>query len=193
MSRITSEVDFDRDGKQVGFLRLPHSVHRSAYGWIPIPVACIRNGDGPRVLLMAGNHGDEYEGQIAFSTLLRALQASDVPRPPHLPHLGKFPCRHGRHAHLADRRGQSQPLVSRRPRRRGHGADRAVHRARAAAAMRLCLRPSFRRQFADVHPERPVPAPRGPGPDGARARIARRRSARRCATSPTRRKARTGH
>ena len=57
-SRISSEIDFDRDGKQIGFLRLPHSVHRSAYGWIPIPIACIRNGDGPRVLLMAGNHGD---------------------------------------------------------------------------------------------------------------------------------------
>lgn len=77
-SRITSEVDFERDGKQVGFLRLPHSVHRSAYGWIPIPVACIRNGAGPRVLLMAGNHGDEYEGQIAFAKLLRELQAEDV-------------------------------------------------------------------------------------------------------------------
>lgn len=77
-SRISSEIDFDRDGKQVGFLRLPHSVHRSAYGWIPIPVACIRNGEGPRVLLMAGNHGDEYEGQIAFASLLRTLEAKDV-------------------------------------------------------------------------------------------------------------------
>jgi predicted deacylase len=77
-SRITSEIDFSHDGKQVGFLRLPHSVHRSAYGWIPIPVACIRNGEGPRVLLMAGNHGDEYEGQVAFANLLRALATSDV-------------------------------------------------------------------------------------------------------------------
>ncbi len=77
-SRISAEIDFNRDGKQTGFLRLPHSVHRSAYGWIPIPVACIRNGDGPRVLLMAGNHGDEYEGQIAYANLLRALEPSDV-------------------------------------------------------------------------------------------------------------------
>ena len=78
ISRISSEVDFDREGKHVGFLRLPHSVHRSAYGWIPIPVACIKNGAGPRVLLMAGNHGDEYEGQIAFATLLRELDAKSV-------------------------------------------------------------------------------------------------------------------
>ncbi|MDB5871916.1 MAG: hypothetical protein JWQ07_1358 [Ramlibacter sp.] len=77
-SRIASEIDFERDGKQVGFLRLPHSVHRSAYGWIPIPVACIRNGAGPRVLLMSGNHGDEYEGQIAHAKLLRELEARDV-------------------------------------------------------------------------------------------------------------------
>lgn len=73
-SRIATEVDFNKDGKQTGFLRLPHSVHRSAYGWIPIPVTCIRNGDGPRVLLMAGNHGDEYEGQVALSKLLRSLE-----------------------------------------------------------------------------------------------------------------------
>ena len=55
VSRISSEIDFNLEGKQVGFLRLPHSVHRSAYGWIPIPVACIKNGEGPTVLLMAGN------------------------------------------------------------------------------------------------------------------------------------------
>ena len=77
-SRISTDLDFNRDGKQVGFLRLPHSVHRSAYGWIPIPVTCVRNGDGPRVLLMAGNHGDEYEGQIASAKLLRALDPADV-------------------------------------------------------------------------------------------------------------------
>lgn len=77
-SRISSEIDFDADGKHVGFLRLPHSVHRSAYGWIAIPIASIRNGDGPRVLLMAGNHGDEYEGQIAIAKLLRTLDVADV-------------------------------------------------------------------------------------------------------------------
>ena len=77
-SRIVSEIDFDAHGKQVGYLRLPHSVHRSAYGWIPIPFACLQNGEGPRVLLMAGNHGDEYEGQIAFAELLRDLKPNDI-------------------------------------------------------------------------------------------------------------------
>ena len=77
-SRLTSEIDFDREGKQHGFIRLPHSVHRSAYGWIPIPVACIKNGDGPRVLLMAGNHGDEYEGQVALCNLAKSLDPARI-------------------------------------------------------------------------------------------------------------------
>lgn len=75
---ITSEVDFDASGKQSGFLRLPHSVHRSAYGWIPIPITAINNGVGPTLLMMAGNHGDEYEGQIAISQLARELETADI-------------------------------------------------------------------------------------------------------------------
>ncbi len=77
-SPITSEVDFARDGKHLGYLRLPHSVHRSAYGWIPIPVASIRGGEGPKVLLMAGNHGDEYEGQVILSKLISEIAPEDI-------------------------------------------------------------------------------------------------------------------
>jgi uncharacterized protein len=77
-SRLTAEIGFDRDGKHHGFIRLPYSVHRSAYGWIPIPVACIKNGKGPRVLLIAGNHGDEYEGQVALGKLIRSPRAAAV-------------------------------------------------------------------------------------------------------------------
>ena len=38
----------------------------------------IRNGDGPTVLLMAGNHGDEYEGQVTMVRLIRDLEAADL-------------------------------------------------------------------------------------------------------------------
>ncbi len=75
---ITSEVDFAAKGRQTGFLRVPHSVHRSAYGWIPVPVCMIANGAGPTVLMMAGNHGDEYEGQIALTKLVQALSPDDI-------------------------------------------------------------------------------------------------------------------
>jgi predicted deacylase len=75
---IRSEIDLDADGKHAGYLHLPHSVHRSAYGWLPIPIASIRNGAGPVVLVMAGNHGDEYEGQILVSELIREIDAAHV-------------------------------------------------------------------------------------------------------------------
>jgi predicted deacylase len=75
---IKSDIDFDAPGKQVGYLRLPHSVNRSAYGWIPIPVASIRNGTGPTFLITAGSHGDEYEGQIIVARLIRELQPSMI-------------------------------------------------------------------------------------------------------------------
>ena len=75
---ITTGVDFERPGKQVGRLHLPHSVTRSAYGVIPIPIAVIANAEGPTALLMAGNHGDEYEGQIALGNLIREVNAEDV-------------------------------------------------------------------------------------------------------------------
>ncbi|MFI0847524.1 succinylglutamate desuccinylase/aspartoacylase family protein [Mesorhizobium sp. IMUNJ 23232] len=77
-TRIWTPIDFDADGKQVDFMRVPHSTDLSAYGWIPIPMACIRNGDGPTALLVAGNHGDEYEGQVALTNLIRGLNSQDI-------------------------------------------------------------------------------------------------------------------
>ena len=77
-TRISTTVDFEKNGLQTGFLRLPHSVHESAYGWIPIPVVCIRNGKGPTVLLNSGNHGDEYEGQVTLMKLIRELKPEQM-------------------------------------------------------------------------------------------------------------------
>ena len=77
-TRLVSDIDFDRDGKQVDWLGLPHSVTRSAYGRIMIPIACIKNGKGPTAFFMAGNHGDEYEGQIALAKLIRALEPGEI-------------------------------------------------------------------------------------------------------------------
>ena len=77
-SKIWTRVDYEKDGKQVGWLNLPHSVNRSAYGNIAIPVTCIKNGKGPTVLLMSGTHGDEYEGQIGLCKLVQKLEPSDI-------------------------------------------------------------------------------------------------------------------
>ncbi|MBT5434221.1 MAG: succinylglutamate desuccinylase/aspartoacylase family protein [Alphaproteobacteria bacterium] len=75
---LFTDVDFERDGKQTGRVSLPYSVTRSAYGVIPIPIAVVKNGEGPTVLLMAGNHGDEYEGQIALGNLIRTLDPASL-------------------------------------------------------------------------------------------------------------------
>ncbi|MGY5795616.1 succinylglutamate desuccinylase/aspartoacylase family protein len=77
-TRIWSSIDFERGGKQTDCLRLPISTDLSAYGWIPIPTICLKNGDGPTALLIAGTHGDEYEGQIALMRLSRKLKPSDI-------------------------------------------------------------------------------------------------------------------
>ena len=77
-TKIFTDVDYDRDGKQVGYLHLPHSVTRSAYGTIAIPVAVVRNGAGPTAFFMAGNHGDEYEGQVALCNLVREMKPDRI-------------------------------------------------------------------------------------------------------------------
>jgi predicted deacylase len=77
-SMIGTSIDFDQVGLQTGTLRVPHSVHRSAYGHIAIPIAVAKNGSGPTVLLTGGVHGDEYEGPIALAKLIRALDLSKL-------------------------------------------------------------------------------------------------------------------
>ena len=77
-SPIRTDLDFDRDGKQIGELHLPHSPHEDAWGVIPLPVAVLRNGSGPTALLVGGVHGDEYEGPIALSELVRRLNPREI-------------------------------------------------------------------------------------------------------------------
>jgi predicted deacylase len=77
-SRLIPEVDFDKPGAQYGFVRLFHSVHRSAYGYIPIPIVVLKNGEGPTVLFVSGTHGDEYEGQVALCNLVRTLRPEAI-------------------------------------------------------------------------------------------------------------------
>lgn len=77
-SRLSATIDLTKNGKHMGFVKVPHSVHRSAYGWLPIPIVSIKNGTGPKVLLSAGNHGDEWEGQVALGKLIRTLRPQDI-------------------------------------------------------------------------------------------------------------------
>lgn len=77
-SRISNPIDFDRDGRQAGYLRAPLSRNTSGWGVVEIPIVCIKNGSGPTILFTGGIHGDEYEGPIAISYLARALDPAKV-------------------------------------------------------------------------------------------------------------------
>ncbi len=75
---VFTDIDWDREGKQVGTLSLPHSPDDDAWGVIPYPAASIRNGDGPVVVVSGAVHGDEYEGPIVIAELMRDLRVEDV-------------------------------------------------------------------------------------------------------------------
>ncbi len=77
-SRISASVDYDKAGKQFGYLSIPHSRDDSAWGSLRMPVVVINNGSGPTVLFTGGNHGDEYEGPIALMKLARELDSASV-------------------------------------------------------------------------------------------------------------------
>lgn len=77
-SRIITTIDYDRPGRQVGALRVPHAHDGCGWGTIAIPVVVVNNGNGPTVLLTGGTHGDEYEGPIALMDLARELDPSRV-------------------------------------------------------------------------------------------------------------------
>jgi predicted deacylase len=77
-SRIATEIDFDKQGRQSAYLRAPLSRNTSGWGIIEIPIVVIKNGTGPTVLFTGGIHGDEYEGPIALSELARTLDPATV-------------------------------------------------------------------------------------------------------------------
>ena len=77
-SPISSTVDFDKNGVQHGFLKLPHSHDDSAWGSIVIPISVVKNGDGPTILFTGANHGDEYEGPVALFDLANNINYEDV-------------------------------------------------------------------------------------------------------------------
>jgi N-alpha-acetyl-L-2,4-diaminobutyrate deacetylase len=72
-TQIHSTVDFDRTGWQQGHLCVPYSYNLGGWANLLIPIAVVNHGAGPTALVMAGNHGDEYPGQVAALRLWREL------------------------------------------------------------------------------------------------------------------------
>lgn len=75
---IHTNIDFEQQGKQIGFLDIPHSRNDSAWGVEQIPCGVLKNGEGPTVICVGGVHGDEYEGPLALHYLMHKWQAQDI-------------------------------------------------------------------------------------------------------------------
>lgn len=73
-----TDIDFEKEGKQIGFLNLPSSVHDDAWGVLRVPLSVISNGKGPTIILQGGNHGDEYEGPIVLGEIIRDLDPGRI-------------------------------------------------------------------------------------------------------------------
>jgi uncharacterized protein len=78
MTRIGCSIPLDALGRHIGYLAVPFSDDAHAYGVIPVPIAVLAGGAGPTVLLSAGVHGDEYEGQFVLRHLLHNLDPAGI-------------------------------------------------------------------------------------------------------------------
>lgn len=72
------DLDLETDGKRLGHLNLPITTSRSGYGNIMVPIVVIRRSGGPLALLMGGNHGDEFEGQVALAKIARVIEPQHI-------------------------------------------------------------------------------------------------------------------
>ena len=75
---IKSTIDFTEDGIQHGYLKVPYSSNKSAWGTVMIPITQYKNGKGPTALLTGANHGDEYEGPVALFNLTSRDNIDDI-------------------------------------------------------------------------------------------------------------------
>tara|TARA_B100001248_G_scaffold260334_1_gene248279 strand:+ start:4656 stop:5732 length:1077 start_codon:yes stop_codon:yes gene_type:complete len=77
-TRVTTDLDFDLEGKQISYLRIPYSRNTSAWGRLLIPIVQFKNGDGPTMFISGGIHGDEFEGPVVLIKLIQRLKLENV-------------------------------------------------------------------------------------------------------------------
>ena len=75
---VHSALNLTAQGKRADVFGFTHSDDGYGVSTIQSPLCVIRGGDGPTALVCAGNHGDEYEGQIIVRRLFELLTQSDV-------------------------------------------------------------------------------------------------------------------
>ncbi len=71
---MAETIDFEKPGRAIYDLSEQGDFGSDARG----PICVINNGVGPRVLVVAGVHGDEYESQLCLHALLAETRAEHV-------------------------------------------------------------------------------------------------------------------
>lgn len=77
-TQVWTSIDYNKQGKQIGFLGVPQSTNTAGWATQYLPIAVIKNGEGPTALFFGGNHGDEYEGTVTLPKLARAIDPAQV-------------------------------------------------------------------------------------------------------------------
>ena len=72
---ISCDFDFNLQGKNFGAAQLANA---NAELGNRIPIVTIANGSGPTILLCAGNHGEEDEGQLILRRLIHEIDPEDI-------------------------------------------------------------------------------------------------------------------
>lgn len=75
---VACSIDLNATGKQTGYLKIGDSTNNSGWATFHLPIISIKNGLGPTVLVLGGNHGDEYEGQFAAAEIAQSLVPDDL-------------------------------------------------------------------------------------------------------------------
>ncbi|MEP4198384.1 MAG: succinylglutamate desuccinylase/aspartoacylase family protein [Aliishimia sp.] len=77
-SAVTPTIDLRADGRHIGDLQVRWSDNSVPLGYHPVPIINLKNGSGPVVLLIAGTHGDEFEGPSALMRLVHDLDPASL-------------------------------------------------------------------------------------------------------------------
>ena len=77
-SRIRSSIDLKKKGHQFGELMIPWSDNAVPLGYHPIPIINIKTGHGKNILIVGGNHGDEFEGPSAIMRVSQKFSINKV-------------------------------------------------------------------------------------------------------------------
>jgi N-alpha-acetyl-L-2,4-diaminobutyrate deacetylase len=73
-SQVSCTIDLDGRGRRDGHIRLPASTNEGAWTSVHIPLSVVAGSDGPTLLLLGANHGDENIGSLILWRLLAELE-----------------------------------------------------------------------------------------------------------------------